>query len=92
MPSGGRQAWAFLPLAVAGEILGTLVIGYGAPRDFDDDERANLAAFAALCAQAMQRALLYETQVSIAGELQELTQLQRVGRRQHGTTLGLVHG
>ncbi|WP_432824815.1 SpoIIE family protein phosphatase [Dactylosporangium sp. CA-092794] len=70
IPSGGRQAWAFLPLAVAGDVLGTLVIGYGAPREFDDDERANLGAFAAVCAQAMQRALLFEAQASIAGELQ----------------------
>ncbi|HTJ37624.1 MAG TPA: SpoIIE family protein phosphatase [Dactylosporangium sp.] len=70
IPSGGRQAWAFLPLAVGGDVLGTLVVGYGAPRGFDDDERANLAAFAGLCAQAMQRALLFEAQLSIAGELQ----------------------
>ncbi|MEV6932622.1 SpoIIE family protein phosphatase [Dactylosporangium sp. NPDC051485] len=70
IPSGGRQAWAFLPLATAGDVLGTLVIGYGMPREFDDAERANLAAFAAVCAQAMQRALLFEAQVSIAGELQ----------------------
>ncbi|MEU7871491.1 SpoIIE family protein phosphatase [Dactylosporangium sp. NPDC049140] len=70
IPSGGRQAWAFLPLAAAGDVLGTLVIGYGSPREFDEAERANLAAFAAVCAQAMQRALLFEAQLSIAGELQ----------------------
>ncbi|GAA2333531.1 SpoIIE family protein phosphatase [Dactylosporangium salmoneum] len=70
IPSGGRQAWAFLPLATAGDVLGTLVIGYGTPREFDEGERANLAAFAAVCAQAMQRALLFEAQLNIAGELQ----------------------
>nr|BFE58893.1 hypothetical protein GCM10020063_034190 [Dactylosporangium thailandense] len=70
IPSGGRQAWAFLPLAAAGDVLGTLVIGYGTPREFDEGERANLAAFAGVCAQAMQRALLFEAQLSIAGELQ----------------------
>ncbi|WP_433200014.1 SpoIIE family protein phosphatase [Dactylosporangium sp. CS-047395] len=70
IPNGGRQAWAFLPLAAAGDVLGTLVIGYGTPREFDEGERANLAAFAAVCAQAMQRALLFEAQRSIAGELQ----------------------
>ncbi|MFI5907509.1 SpoIIE family protein phosphatase [Dactylosporangium sp. NPDC051541] len=70
MPSGGRQAWAFLPLAAGGDVLGTLVIGYGTPHEFDDDERANLAVFAGVCAQAMQRALLFEAKLSIAGELQ----------------------
>ncbi|GAA3291421.1 SpoIIE family protein phosphatase [Dactylosporangium vinaceum] len=70
IPSGGRQAWAFLPLAAAGDVLGTLVIGYGTPHEFDDDERANLEAFAGVCAQAMQRALLFEAKLSIAGELQ----------------------
>ncbi|MER7008962.1 SpoIIE family protein phosphatase [Dactylosporangium sp. NPDC000555] len=70
IPSGGRQAWAFLPLAVGGDVLGTLVVGYGTPREFDEDERANLAAFTGVCAQAMQRALLFEAQLSIAGELQ----------------------
>ncbi|MFG2044116.1 SpoIIE family protein phosphatase [Dactylosporangium sp. NPDC048998] len=70
IPSGGRQAWAFLPLAVGGDVLGTLVVGYGTPREFDEDERGNLGAFAGVCAQAMQRALLFEAQLSIAGELQ----------------------
>ena len=69
--SGGvRQAWAFLPLATAGQVIGTLVIGYRQPRDFDDDERANLTAFSRLAAQALQRALLYQAQLSIAEDLQ----------------------
>jgi serine phosphatase RsbU (regulator of sigma subunit)/PAS domain-containing protein len=67
---GGRKAWAFLPLASAGQVLGAIVIGYSMPRDFDEDERANLAAFAGLAAQALQRALLFEAQVSIAADLQ----------------------
>jgi serine phosphatase RsbU (regulator of sigma subunit)/PAS domain-containing protein len=67
---GGRAAWAFLPLSTAGQVMGTLVIGYGHPRTFDDDERANLMAFSLLGAQALQRALLFQSQLSIAGELQ----------------------
>lgn len=67
---GGRQAWAFLPLTTAGQVIGTLVIGYRQPRDFDVDERANLMAFSRLAAQALQRALLYQAQLSIAADLQ----------------------
>jgi GAF domain-containing protein len=68
--AGGRRAWAFLPLASAGQVLGALVIGYTEPREFDDRERGNLMAFSGLCAQALQRALLFEAQLSIAADLQ----------------------
>jgi serine phosphatase RsbU (regulator of sigma subunit)/PAS domain-containing protein len=67
---GGRVAWAFLPLASGGQVLGTLVIGYVEPREFDEGERANLVAFSRLAAQALQRALLFEAQVSLAADLQ----------------------
>jgi serine phosphatase RsbU (regulator of sigma subunit)/PAS domain-containing protein len=67
---GGRKAWAFLPLATAGQILGTLVIGYQQPRRFDADERGNLMAFGRLAAQALQRALLHRAHLSIAADLQ----------------------
>jgi serine phosphatase RsbU (regulator of sigma subunit)/PAS domain-containing protein len=68
--AGGRQAWAFLPLATAGRILGTLVIGYAQPREFDEAQQDNLTALSALCAQALHRALLFEAQASIAADLQ----------------------
>jgi PAS domain-containing protein len=70
VPPGGRQAWAFLPLTVAGDVLGALVVGYHEPRDFDPDTRSTLTALAGLGAQALQRALLFETSMSIAAELQ----------------------
>jgi serine phosphatase RsbU (regulator of sigma subunit) len=67
---GSRQAWAFLPLATAGQVLGAVVIGYSQPREFDADERATLVAFSRLGAQALQRALLFQAQFSIAEDLQ----------------------
>jgi serine phosphatase RsbU (regulator of sigma subunit)/PAS domain-containing protein len=67
---GGRAAWAFLPLSTAGHILGALVVGYAQPREFDEEERANLMAFSRLAAQALQRALLFQAQLSIAADLQ----------------------
>ena len=67
---GGRSAWAFLPLSTGGQVLGALVIGYRQRREFDKDERANLMAFSRLGAQALQRALLFQAQSSIAADLQ----------------------
>ena len=71
VPGGGRRAWAFLPLAVAGEVLGTLVVGYSESRTFDPDERNTLMALAGLSAQALQRALLFEARTSMAAALQQ---------------------
>jgi serine phosphatase RsbU (regulator of sigma subunit)/PAS domain-containing protein len=68
--AGSRQAWAFLPLATAGQVLGAVVIGYREPREFDADEQATLVAFSRLAAQALQRALLFQAQLSIAEDLQ----------------------
>ncbi|MEV4510900.1 SpoIIE family protein phosphatase [Dactylosporangium sp. NPDC049525] len=68
--AGDRQAWALLPLAVAGEVLGTLVVGYHQPRAFDEADRAMLSTLAGLSAQALQRAMLYETRTSTAATLQ----------------------
>jgi serine phosphatase RsbU (regulator of sigma subunit)/PAS domain-containing protein len=70
VPAGDRQAWACLPLITAGEVLGALVIGYRDPREFDEAERDTLMAFSGLSAQALQRALLFEAQRSIAADLQ----------------------
>jgi GAF domain-containing protein len=68
--AGGRQAWAFLPLATGGHLLGVLVVGYKQPHPFDGGERSTLNAFSGLCAQALQRALLHQAQASIATALQ----------------------
>ncbi|MGN9812772.1 SpoIIE family protein phosphatase [Micromonospora sp. BQ11] len=70
IPGGGREAWAFLPLSTGGQVLGALVIGYPRLREFDADERENLIAFSRLAAQALQRALLFQAQMSIAADLQ----------------------
>ena len=51
-------------------MLGALVIGYREPREFDADEQATLVAFSRLGVQALQRALLFQAQLSIAEDLQ----------------------
>jgi len=70
VPAGDRHAWAFLPMTTAGVVIGVLVIGYRDPREFGDAERSTLMAFSGLSAQALQRALLFEAQRSIAADLQ----------------------
>jgi serine phosphatase RsbU (regulator of sigma subunit)/PAS domain-containing protein len=70
IPAGGRQAWAFLPLSSGGRAIGVMVIGYGDRRLFEEADRDNLVAFSGICAQALQRSLLFEAQRAIAADLQ----------------------
>ncbi len=51
----GRQAWVALPLRARGRLLGSLAISWIAPRPFPPQERELLSAFAAQCAQTLDR-------------------------------------
>ncbi|GLW50618.1 hypothetical protein Stsp02_62790 [Streptomyces sp. NBRC 14336] len=66
----GMAAWAFLPLIVSGRPVGSLVLGYDAPRPFPPAERAILTSLAGLLAQALDRARLYDTKHALAHTLQ----------------------
>lgn len=65
-----KQAWSFLPLAVSGREIGTVVISFGRPRVLDDDERTLLTALSGLTAQALERAGLYDEATTRARTLQ----------------------
>lgn len=52
------EACAVLPLRTRGRVLGTLSVGFRAPRAFDLEERALLISAAEQCAQALDRARL----------------------------------
>ncbi|WP_257004587.1 SpoIIE family protein phosphatase [Streptomyces sp. Tue6028] len=67
---GGKQAWAFLPLAVSGRGIGAAVIGFQEPRVLDDDEQTLLTALSGLIAQALERAGLYDDATTRARTLQ----------------------
>ncbi|HEU4533638.1 MAG TPA: response regulator [Polyangiaceae bacterium] len=56
----GAEALAALPLIVAGRALGCVGLSYDRPVRFDDDERRDLVAFGRVCAQALERAQLFE--------------------------------
>ncbi|RYZ40789.1 MAG: response regulator [Myxococcaceae bacterium] len=53
-------AWAAVPLVSGGRVLGALGLGFGDARDFDEAERAFLLTVARQCAQALDRARLYD--------------------------------
>ncbi len=63
-------AWAFLPLTVFDDIVGTCVLAFDQPHPFTAQERATLTTLAGLMAQALDRARLYDTKERLAHSLQ----------------------
>ena len=57
---GGDRAVAGLPLRVEGRTIGALSLAFPTDRDFDTGDRRFMATVADLCAQALERARLYE--------------------------------
>lgn len=53
-------AWAVVPLLAGGETLGALTVGFPGPHRFEPDEKAFVRMLAMPCAQALERARLYE--------------------------------
>lgn len=71
----GDSAWAAIPL-VADRSRGALGLRFDSPRPFDEEEREFLHAVARQCAQALERARLFEAQRRLAdrlGSLQAIT-------------------
>ena len=71
----GVQAWAALPLVVD-RSRGALGLRFDAARPFDSEEREFVLAVARQCAQALERARLFEAQQRLAdrlGTLQAIT-------------------
>jgi serine phosphatase RsbU (regulator of sigma subunit) len=74
----GRDAWAFLPLRVGTRLLGSLAVSWVEERRFRPDEITMLEAFAAQCAQALDRIQQLSAQRASALAAQRLSEaLQR---------------
>jgi signal transduction histidine kinase len=58
----GHHANAVAPLVVNGRVLGVLGAAFEAPRTFDDADRALALTIAQQCAQALERARLFEAE------------------------------
>ena len=67
-------AWAAVPLAADARVLGVLTLTFEHPRDFDEEERRFITAFARQCAQAMERAALYDAERSARDEAEAANQ------------------
>jgi phosphatidylserine decarboxylase precursor-related protein len=58
----GHEAIAFVPLLGLGGPIGLMALTFAGIRTFDDDDRELLKAMAGQCAQALERAQLYEAE------------------------------
>ncbi len=58
----GQQAIAFVPLHVQRRTIGVIALSFATPRTFDEDDRELLRTLAGQCAQALERARLYEAE------------------------------
>lgn len=78
----GHQASAYVPLIVHHKTLGGLAFSFDRVRDFDADEQAFLLTLAELCAQALDRARLFEAESEVRRDAEaaaaRLSQLQTV--------------
>jgi PAS domain S-box-containing protein len=54
------RAWGSLPLVSEGRVLGILGLSFSTPRRLSEREKAHLESLCRLCAQALERARLYE--------------------------------
>ncbi|RJK96334.1 SpoIIE family protein phosphatase [Vallicoccus soli] len=70
LEASGEQAMVRLPLVGTTGVMGVLSFGFTAPQAFSEDERAFLLALAGQCAQALERARLYERELATARTLQ----------------------
>jgi PAS domain S-box-containing protein len=90
VPAGatlGDASWAALPLRVRGRPIGALGIGFAGAHRFDEEERGFLEALAHQCAQAVDRARLYEAQRELRAQAEEAAETRELLVRELRRTL-----
>jgi PAS domain S-box-containing protein len=60
MAERDQESWAAIPLLAEGHVIGGLGLTFTHRRSFSDDDRAFIVTLARQCAQALERARLYE--------------------------------
>ena len=90
VPAGAavsEAAWAALPLRVRGRTVGALGIGFAGAHAFGEEERGFIEALAHHCAQAVDRARLYETQRELRAQAEEAAETRELLVRELRRTL-----
>ncbi|WP_052847249.1 ATP-binding SpoIIE family protein phosphatase [Streptomyces avicenniae] len=65
-----HESWAYLPLVVAGRIIGVWLVAFSSHVAFTIDDRAMLSTLARLLAQALSRTFLQDTERELTADLQ----------------------
>lgn len=73
---GGYVSSATVPLLVENSVIGVLAFSFTAPVNFDDEYRALLVSVAQDCAQALDRARLYESAQQARAEAEDANRLK----------------
>jgi len=68
--AGGHEALVAVPFLFEGEAMGAMGLSFARPHAFTADERSFLLAMGRQCAQALERARLYEERAYVARTLQ----------------------
>jgi PAS domain S-box-containing protein len=70
------QAFASLPLTIENKIIGSIGFNFSSPRNFNAGERAFMLSLAHQCAQALERARLYEAEMQAREAAEKANQLK----------------
>ena len=69
--TGVAEAWAAMPLMIAGRPIGGIALGFDAPRHFSPEERGFAMALADQAAQALERTRLYAAEQAARAEAEK---------------------
>jgi PAS domain S-box-containing protein len=72
----GSRALVALPLIVKGRTIGAMGLSFPRAQSFGEDDRAFMLALAQQCAQALERARLYETEQRLRAEAETANRLK----------------
>jgi PAS domain S-box-containing protein len=72
----GSRALIALPLIVKGRTIGAMGLSFPRPRTFTEEDRGFMLALAQQCAQALERARLYETEQRLRAEAEAANRLK----------------
>ncbi|HEX8440057.1 ATP-binding protein [Archangium sp.] len=82
VPLGRQRAWAFLPLELAGRVLGVLTLGFAREQGFAREDKDFACLVARHCAQALEHARLYARERELREEAERARAEAEASRRE----------